>query len=543
MKTTAKCNLVMMGLALTGVLLAGSGVKHSAAPAEQAQAAKAAETLARAAASGSTQQSSTALPQQPGPVPGGPVGQGQQRAEYTGERISLNLKDVDLKDFFRLIHEISKLNVIVDANVTGSLTLVLDEVPWDQALDIVLRDNGLTRVLEGNVLRIAKLDTLAAEQEATARVNDARINSEPLVTVFRPLNYANAKIITALLKSWVGGGALSKRGTVLADERDNTLIITDVQQQIPIIELAVTKLDKKTKQISIEARIVSANTDFVRQLGVSLGNLIFNPSGSVQAGGGTGLTSPSATLQPPQQTITGSSTNTGTSTGTSTISGTNGTTTQTGTNTGTSTGTSSTTQTATRSGSVPAAITLGSLAASGFGVYAISNASARYLINGAITAAENDSRAKVISAPTIVTQNNVAGTVLQGTQVPVQTVINNTVTTVYFDATLTLKVTPQVTEDGNIFLILDVKNASPGSLLPGTPAPEINTQQATTQVLVPDGGTVVFGGVKVTNKTKAVTQVPFLGNVPVLGNLFKQTNTENQEQELLFFVTPHVLPG
>ncbi len=431
----------------------------------------------------------------------------------------------------------------MDANVTGSLTLVLDEVPWDQALDIVLRDNGLTRVLEGNVLRIAKLDTLAVEQEATAKVNDARINSEPLVTVFRPLNYANAKVITALLKSWIGGGALSKRGTVLADERDNTLIVTDVQQQIPVIELAITKLDKKTKQISIEARIVSANTDFVRQLGVSLGNLIFNPSGSVQAGGGTGLTPPAATLQPPQQTITGTSTNTGTSTGTSTITGTNGTTTQTGTNTGTSTANGSSTQTATRSGSVPPAITLGSIAASGFGVYAISNASARYLINGAITAAENDSRAKVISAPTIVTQNNVPGTVLQGTQVPVQTVINNTVTTVYYDATLTLKVTPQVTEDGNIFLILDVKNASPGSLLPGTPAPEINTQQATTQVLVPDGGTVVFGGVKVTNKTKAVTQVPFLGNVPILGNLFKQTNTENQEQELLFFVTPHVLPG
>jgi len=542
MRTRSKRNLVRMGLALGGILLAG-GVKHSAVPTEQVQAAKAAETLARAAAAGSTPQSSAAPPQQPGPVAGEPAAQGQQHAQYTGERISLNLKDVDLKDFFRLIHEISKLNVIVDANVSGSLTLVLDEVPWDQALDIVLRDNGLTRVLEGNVLRIAKSDTLAAEQEAAARVNDARINSEPLVTVFRRLNYANAKTTAALLKSWVGGGALSKRGTALADERDNTLIITDVQQQIPTLELALTKLDKKSKQISIEARIVSANTDFIRQLGIQLANLIFNPSGSVQAGGGTGLTPPSATLQPPTQTITGTSTNTGTSTGTSTISGSNGNTTQTATNTGTSTANGSSTQTATRSGSVPPAITLGSLAASGFGVYAISNASAHYLINGAITAAENKDQAKVISAPTIVTQNNVPGTVLQGTKVPVQTVINNTVTTVYFDATLTLKVTPQVTEDGNIFLILDVQNASPGALLPNTPAPEINTQQATTQVLVPDGGTVVFGGVKVTSKTKAVTQVPFLGSVPILGNLFKQTNTEDQQQELLFFVTPHVLPG
>jgi len=542
MKTRAKCNLVAMGLTVGGVLLGVGDVKHSAAPTEQAQAAKAAQTLARAAAS-STQQSSPELPQQPGPVAGGPAGQGQQQAEYTGERISLNLKDVDLKDFFRLIHEISKLNVVVDANVSGSLTLVLDEVPWDQALDIVLRDNGLSKVLEGNVLRIAKLDTLAAEHEAAAKVADARINSEPLVTVFRPLNYANAKTIAALLKSWVGGGALSRRGTVLADERDNTLIITDVQQQIPIIELAITKLDKKTKQISIEARIVTANTNFIRQLGVQLGNLIFNPSGSLQSGGGTGLTNPSATLQPPPQTITGTSTNTGTSTGTSTTTGMNGSTTQTASNTTSSTATASSSQTATRSGSIPPAITLGSLAASGFGVYAISNASAHYLINAAITAAENHDQAKVISAPTIVTQNNVSGTVLQGTKVPVQTVINNTVTTVYFDATLTLKVTPQVTEEGNIFLILDVQNATPGALLPGTPAPQINTQQATTQVLVPDGGTVVFGGVKVSNKTKAVTQVPFLGNVPLIGNLFKQTNTEDQEQDLLFFVTPHVLPG
>ena len=155
MKTRAKCNLVAMGLTVGGVLLGVGDVKHSAAPTEQAQAAKAAQTLARAAAS-STQQSSPELPQQPGPVAGGPAGQGQQQAEYTGERISLNLKDVDLKDFFRLIHEISKLNVVVDANVSGSLTLVLDEVPWDQALDIVLRDNGLSKVLEGNVLRIAK---------------------------------------------------------------------------------------------------------------------------------------------------------------------------------------------------------------------------------------------------------------------------------------------------------------------------------------------------------------------------------------------------
>src|SRR6516165_5208211 len=205
MKTRAKCNLVAMGLAVGGVLLAVSDVKHSAVPTEQAQAAKAAQTLARAVTS-STQQGSPGVPQQPGPVAGGPAGQGQQHAEYTGERISLNLKDVDLKDFFRLIHEISKLNVIVDANVSGSLTLVLDEVPWDQALDIVLRDNGLSKVLEGNVLRIAKVQTLAGEHEAAARLVDAQVDAAPLVTVLDRLHYAQARATTGAGGAGIPGG-------------------------------------------------------------------------------------------------------------------------------------------------------------------------------------------------------------------------------------------------------------------------------------------------------------------------------------------------
>jgi len=211
MKTRAKCNFVAMGLAVGGILLGVSDVEHSAAPAEQAQAAKAAQTLARAAAS-PTQQSSPSLPQQPGPAAGGPAGQGQQHAEYTGERISLNLKDVDLKDFFRLIHEISKLNVIVDANVTGTLTLVLDDVPWDQALDIVLRDNGLARVLEGNVLRIARVQTLAGEHEAAAKLVDAQVDAAPLVTVFRRLHYAQARATTGAGGAAIPGGATRRCG-------------------------------------------------------------------------------------------------------------------------------------------------------------------------------------------------------------------------------------------------------------------------------------------------------------------------------------------
>jgi type IV pilus assembly protein PilQ len=181
-------------------------------------------------------------------------------------------------------------------------------------------------------------------------------------------------------------------------------------------------------------------------------------------------------------------------------------------------------------------------AVSGFGVFAISNAGARYIINAAIAAEETRGQAKTISRPTIVTQNNVPGTVTQGTQIPIQTTINNTISIQYVNASLTLRVTPQVTEDGNVFLDINVTNARPGTVLT-TAGPSIDTQQATTQVLVPDGGTVVFGGVTVTGRTKSATYVPVLGSIPLLGHLFKTSGVSDEDRELLFFVSPKVLPG
>ncbi|MFB3920442.1 MAG: type IV pilus secretin PilQ [Terriglobia bacterium] len=413
---------------------------------------------------------------------------GQEQPKYTGEPISLNLKDVDLKDFFRLIHEISGLNIIVDPNVTGNVTLVLDAVPWDQALDIVLKNNRLGKTLEGNVLRIARVETITAEQEATLKLAQAREDAQPLVTVFRPVNYAKATNISTMLKSWVGGGALSKRGNILVDDRTNTLIVSDIQTQIPVIESIISRLDKKAKQVSIEARIVRANSDFSRSLGVALAASYNNRTGTTVMGAASGA-----------------NTNTGIVGGTS-----------------------------------PGTVKASDI--SGFGVYAISNAGTRYMINAAIAAAETKSQAKTISRPSIVTQNNVPGTVQQGSQIPIQTTINNTISIQYVNASLTLRVTPQVTEDGNIFLDIQVTNAQPGAVLTSA-GPSINTQQATTQVLVPDGGTVVFGGVTVASRTKSATYVPVLGSIPVLGHLFKTSNVQDSDQELLFFVSPKVLPG
>ena len=418
----------------------------------------------------------------------------QIKLQYTGELISVNLKDVDIKDFFRLIHEVSGLNVIVDPNVTGTLTLVLDRVPWDQALDIVLRNNGLGKALEGNVLRIAKIDTLIAEQEAARRLAAGREEAEPLVTVFRPLSYAKVKPVAELFKNWAGGGGLSKRGTVLVDERNNTLIVSDISSQIPIIDSILAKLDKRSKQVSIEARIVLANSAFTRSLGTILTAVAGNNSGSTVTGAATGPSAtgnvgPVGSLPSHPQPIVSTS------------------------------------------------------ALSGFSVFAISNSAARYAINAALEAAESRDQAKTISAPSIVTQDNVLGEVIQGTQIPIQTTINNTISVQFVNATLTLSATPQVTADGHIFMVIRVQNSSPGALLPNAPGPEINTQAATTQVLVPDGGTVVFGGVKVTVRTKSATQVPFLGSLPGVGDLFKLRNEHTEDQELLFFVTPKVLEG
>jgi type IV pilus assembly protein PilQ len=444
------------------------------------QAAKAALTL-----SGGSE-SNLAMAQ--GGAPGGAPG--EEKPKYTGEAISLNLKDVDLKDFFRLIHEISGLNIIVDPNVAGSVTVVLESVPWDQALDIVLKNNHLGRSLEGNVLRIARLETLTTEQEDASKLAAAREGLAPLVTVFRPVSYAKSGTIAAMLKSWAGGGALSKRGTILVDERTNTLIISDIQSQIPIIESIIGKLDKKTKQVAIEARIVLANANFSRSLQSVLSGAGITPTGHTMVAGQTGIGA-SATPDISAQGIKGTA----------------------------------------------------DIGAAGFGAIAISNAAGRYLLNAAIAASEVRGQAKTISRPSIVTQNNVAGTVTQGAQIPIQTSINLTVTTQYVDAALTLTVTPQVTDDGNIFMIIKVTNASPGPVLPGAAGPSINTQSANTQVLVPDGGTVVFGGVTVTTHSKSATYVPLLGSIPVIGHLFKTSNVQDADQELLFFVSPKVLPG
>jgi type IV pilus assembly protein PilQ len=430
---------------------------------------------------------------------------GQQPAavgpKYTGEPISVNLKDVDLKDFFRLIHEISGLNVVLDPNVHGSLTVVLDDVPWDQALDIVLKNNDLARELEGNVLRIATVDTLKKEADGRRAQVEAEALAVEKVSVTRFLSYAHAKDVIITVKKF-----LSVRGDVVADERTNAVIVNDIPKVLPIIDRLLTQLDRKTQEVEIEARVVAATRQFARDIGTQLG---FGWGDGHSAIGGA-------------QAVGASPTTVGGLTpGYITVPGTTG---------GSTTG-----------NSIPLFSNLGS--ASPTSGLTFLNASNTVRIDAVLSMAESRGLLKVLSRPRVVTQNNIQAFVKQGVRVPIvtQAQLGGPPTVTYVDAFLRLTVTPQITSENTIFLNVDVENTTPnfGQEVQGNP--ELITQQATTQVLVTDGGTVVIGGVIQTQNSINITQVPVLGNLPILGNLFKHVVVNTSNQELIFFITPRII--
>jgi type IV pilus assembly protein PilQ len=417
-------------------------------------------------------------------------------AKYTGEPISVNLKDVDLKDFFRLIHEISGLNVVLDPAIHGNLTIVLDDVPWDQALDIVLKNNDLSRQLDGNVLRIATVETLRKEAEGRRAQIDAEALAVDKVSITRFLSYAHAKDLLLPLKKF-----LSQRGDIVADERTNSLIVNDIPGVLPQIDRLIQQMDRKTQEVEIEARVVAATRSFARDIGVQLG-----------FGWGNGPTS------------VGGAQNVGSST--NIISGLN--------------------PLYQQSTSIPGSIPLFSnLGATGpTSGLSFVNATNNMRLDVILTMAESRGLLKVLSRPRVVTQNNIQAVVKQGVRVPIvtQAQLGGPPTSTYVDAFLRLTVTPQITSEGTIFLNVDVENTLPNFGVEDSQGnPELITQQATTQVLVTDGGTVVIGGVIQTQNTLAVSQVPVLGDIPYLGNLFKHRTVTTQNQELIFFITPRII--
>jgi type IV pilus assembly protein PilQ len=424
--------------------------------------------------------------------------------KYTGEPISVNLKEVDLRDFFRLIHEISGLNVVLDPAVKGTLTIVLDEVPWDQALDIVLQNNGLDKQLNGNVLRIATRDTLKKEAETMRDLEKAQSEAIAPVTVTRVLSYAKSSTMRDVLKKF-----LSTRGDILSDDRSNQLIIRDIPSVIPTLDNLIRQLDRKSQQVEIEARVVSASRAFARDIGTELGFAGTVTSGrSLFAGtpavGGSGVTG--GTPPPPITIGSGSSSGNGVTSGLPL-------------NTFLSAGTPT----------------------SGFG---FSHRSPNFALDFFITAAEAKGVGKLLSKPKVITQNNEKAQVKQGTKIPIQTTINNTISVQFIDAVLKLEVTPQITAEGTVFMDVLVENTQIDAGIPrvqGVPA--LDTQAAETKVLVADGGTVVIGGIIISSQRVDITQVPLVGSLPLIGHLFKRTNVNVQSQELLFFLTPRIIPG
>jgi type IV pilus assembly protein PilQ len=444
------------------------------------------------------------------PIEFEPVAPATEERQFTGHPISLDFKDGDLQDIFRLFADISGLNIVVNPGVSGKVTLKLNEVPWDQALDLILKANNLGYTLENNVIRIAPLAALQREEQDRRKLAEERALAGDLVVYSRRLSYAKA----ADLQPTVQKVALSARGTITLDPRTNTMIITDLPVNIERAKDLITDLDRATLQVEIEARIVVTSRNFTRDLGIQWG---FLNQQTPQFNNTTNLAFPNAIILngqgvPGQGGIAAD----GAPSGLNSSAGIG----------------------------VPGrgyAVNLPATAFNtGIGI-SLGNILGNFNLDLALTALERQGRGRLLSTPKVTTQNNQPAEIKQGVQIPIQTVANNTVTVTFKDAVLTLKVTPQITEAGTVILTVDVENNSAdfANLVNGIPP--INTQSAKTQVLVRDGATAVIGGIYQSNEQTSQGRTPFLSSLPILGTLFRNRFITNTNNELLLFITPRII--
>ncbi len=426
-----------------------------------------------------------------------PMTLAQSTQKYQGEALTLKFKDADLQAVIFYLAEFAGLNVTFDPGVTGIVSVNLVDVPWDQALDLILKQNKMGKVIEGNVLRIAPMNVLTREREELLRLEESEELSGPLVTRTFWLSYSRAPDVQALLTS-----KLSNRGEIIIDNRTNTLTITDVEDRMSIIESMIDVFDTPTPQVSIEARIVEATSTFIRNLGIQWG---FRSIQDPFYGNQTSLKFPNRTLVDgaliPQGIVTKG------------ISGPLG----------------------------GYAINLPAPAFTTAMGISFANVLDTFRLDMALSALETSGSGKIISAPKITTQNNQEANIIQGRQIPVQTVANFTVTTRYVNAALELRATPQITAEGTIIMYIQIQNnaADFANLVNGIPP--ITTQSAETTVMVPDGGTTVIGGIYRTEDSITREKVPLLHKIPLLGNLFKSFARTKQNRELLIFLTPRII--
>ncbi len=415
---------------------------------------------------------------------------------YNGDKLSLNFQNVEIRNVLQVIADFTGLNIIASDSVNGSITLRLKDVPWDQALDIILQTRNLTMKREGNVVLISPSDELAAKEKAALEVVNARNDLEPIHTELIQLNYQRAEDLLKLLAD-AKQPMLSKRGSANIDSRTNTLFLRDTDARIEEIRRLLAKIDIPVRQVMIEARIVVAKNTFTRQLGVRLGI-----AGSKTSGNNFYSVTPQL-VQPQNQTF------------------------------GPSTSQSFVTPIA-PAVNLPVASPAGNIALT------LINGASGNLLSLELSALEADSQGKVVSSPRVITADKQKATIEQGTQIPYQQASSSGATNVAFiAAALSLNVTPRITPDGRVAMDLEIKNDSVGQVFNGVPS--IDTNRINTQLLVDDGETAVLGGIYKIDNTTSESKVPGFGDLPWIGNLFKSTDRTENKSELLIFITPRVL--
>jgi type IV pilus assembly protein PilQ len=430
--------------------------------------------------------------------------------EYTGQRLTLNFQDIETRAVLQLLAETSGRNIVVSDTVQGNVTLRLRNVPWDQALDIVMTTKGLDMRQNGNVIIVAPAEEIAARETADLEARQAIRELEPLYSEFIQVNYAKASELAALISEGERS-LLSERGTVSVDERTNTLLVQDTADQLQEIRRLVETLDIPIRQVLIESRIVIVNDDLSRDLGVRLGLTAFEENS------------------------------------------TDGVTVISGTGTGTDTMIGSVLDNLADNGTI-FPIELPTLdnrynvnvpIANPAGRFSLAVLETDYLVDLELTALEAEGRGEIVSTPRVITANQKEARIEQGVEIPYQESASSGATTTQFKkAVLSLTVTPQITPDNNIIMDLLVSNDTVGDLVAsatGGFVPSIDTREVETQVLVGDGQTVVLGGIFETERRETITKVPLLGDIPGVGNLFKSRQNVANKAELLIFVTPKIL--
>jgi len=430
--------------------------------------------------------------QQPGGAAPAQPGAGQPR--FNGHPVTLDFQGADLRTVLRTFADISGLNVVIDQSVQGSVDVSLHEVPWDQALDIILRDHKLGYSVDGTIVRIAPLNVLADEEAQRRKLTEEQALSGELQLLTRPLSYAKAGDLTPLLTRT----ALSSRGDIQIDQRTNTIIIRDLASRLQGAGQLIDELDRPQPQVEIEARIVTTTRSFARNLGVQWG---LNGRVAPDLGNTSGLAFPNS----------------------GSLSG----------RTGATSG----------PGLVPSAVNLGVAPATSAIGLALGSVNGAVNLDLALSALESSGHGRILSTPRVATQNNVPAEITQGVQIPIQTVANNTVTVTFKDAALKLNVTPQITASNTVIMNIMLENASPDFSRAINNIPPIDTQRAQTSILVADGQTSVIGGIYVSQQQATNDRTPGLHKLPLLGFLFKREQLSDESRELLIFITPRIIKG